>query len=126
MPNSPAARPIQRRPKGALERAGPARLLGFAAAAFATLVPAGTALAQPAQPCGASSDSPRTAAEVIAEVRRQNCPAGTRLRAVMTIAGQAIVLQHSGVCERDGFRTMSRTTADGSRGLGVTCTIAAR
>ena len=88
-------------------------------------VPAGAALAQPT-PCAASSDSPRTAAAVIADVERQRCPAGSRLRAVMTIAGQAIVLQQSGICERDDFRTMSRTTADGSRGLGVTCTIAAR
>lgn len=87
---------------------------------------AGPAMAQQPTPCAASSDSPRTAAEVIADVNHRNCPAGSRLRVVMTIAGQAIVLQQSGICEPDGFRTMSRTTADGSRGLGVTCTIAAR
>jgi hypothetical protein len=115
MPHSPADRPIQRRPWGGR----------VPAVVLAALAPAGAALAQPA-PCAASSDSPRTAAAVIADVERQRCPAGSRLRAVMTIAGQAMVLQQSGICERDGFRTMSRTTADGSRGLGVTCTIAAR
>jgi hypothetical protein len=101
----------------------PALIALVAGAALAVCAPA---RAQPPVPCAASSDSPRTAAEVIAEVNRQRCPAGSRLRAVMTIAGQAIVLQQSGTCEREGFRTMSRTTADGSRGLGVTCTIAAR
>lgn len=84
------------------------------------------AAAQQRDACAASSDSPRSAAEVIAEVNRQRCPAGSRLRAVLTIAGQAILLQQSGICAAEGFRTMSRTTPDGTRGLGVTCTIAAR
>jgi hypothetical protein len=114
------------RAESAPVRAPAAAGCAIVAAVFATLAPAGAALAQPGPGCAASSDSPRTAAEVIADVERQRCPPGSRLRAVMTIAGQAIVLQHSGICEREGFRTMSRTTADGSRGLGVTCTIAAR
>jgi hypothetical protein len=82
--------------------------------------------AQTPPACAASCDTPRTAAAVIADVNRQNCPAGSRLRAIMTVAGQALVLQASGTCLREGFRTMSRTTSDGSRGLGVTCTIAPR
>ncbi|WP_230165010.1 hypothetical protein [Roseomonas sp. CECT 9278] len=117
---------MPRRPKRVCGASRFGRQRAFAGVVIAALAPAGAALAQPAALCAASSDSPRTAAEVIAEVDRQRCPAGSRLRAIMTIAGQAIVLQHSGTCEREGFRTMSRTTADGSRGLGVTCTIAAR
>lgn len=117
MPHRPAShmphRPIRRAPASLATG-----LLG--------LLLAGPAMAQQPPACAASSDSPRSAAEVMADVDRQRCPAGSRLRVVMTIAGQAIVLQHSGICEREGFRTMSRTTADGSRGLGVTCTIAAR
>lgn len=103
------------------------RLLPCLFAMVLALIGSGApAAAQQPPACAASSDTPRTAAEVIAEVDRQRCPAGSRLRVIMTIAGQAIVLQQSGTCERDGFRTMSRTTTDGSRGLGVTCTIAAR
>jgi hypothetical protein len=93
---------------------------------LALAVLAAPARAQAPADCAASSDTPRSAAEVIADVQRQRCPAGSRLRVAMTIAGQAIVLQQSGVCVAEGFRTASRTVADGSRGLGVTCTIAAR
>lgn len=126
MPHSPADHLVPRRPRGASDRPGAGRLAAVAALGLAVLAQGGAALAQTAQPCAASSDTPRTAEEVIADVARQRCPAGSTLRAIMTIAGQAIVLQHSGTCERDGFRTMSRRMADGSRGLGVTCTIAAR
>ncbi len=84
------------------------------------------AAAQSPAPCAASSDTPRTAAEVIADVNRQACPAGSRLRVAMTVAGQAIVLQQSGLCEPDSFRTMTRRTSADTRVLGVTCTIAAR
>jgi hypothetical protein len=115
IPAGHPTRPPLRRPR-------PALVLAVCAAALLCR----PAVAQQPTPCAASSDSPRTAAEVVAEVERLRCPAGSRLRAVMTIAGQAMVLQQSGICEREGFRTMSRTTADGSRGLGVTCTIAAR
>jgi hypothetical protein len=91
----------------------------------------GPALSGPAgaqQPplCAASSNAPRNAAEVIADADRQRCTAGSVLRVIMTNPGQAIVLQRSGVCASEGFRTMSRPTADGSRGLGVTCIIATR
>ena len=84
------------------------------------------AAAQSPQACAASSDTPRTAAEVQAAVLAHRCAPGTRLRVAMTVAGQAIVLQQTGLCAPDSFRTMSRQVADGSRVLGVTCTLAAR
>lgn len=101
-------------------------MLRFLLLGFTTALLAGPARAQTPADCAASSDTPRSAAEVIAEVHRQRCPAGSRLRVAMTIAGQAIVLQQSGICEAEGFRTMSRRTAADTRVLGVTCTIAAR
>lgn len=87
---------------------------------------AAPAWAQQVPDCAASSDSPRTAEEVIADVTRQRCPAGSRLRVAMTVAGQAIVLQRSGICEAETFRTMTRRPTPETRVLGVTCTIAAR
>ena len=83
------------------------------------------ARAQPLKDCAASSDTPRTAAEVIAAVQEHRCPPGERLRVAMTIAGQAMVLQQSGLCVPESFRTMSRRTAQETRVLGVTCTLAA-
>ena len=91
------------------------------------LLPVGLpAQAQPLKDCAASSDTPRTAAEVIAAVQAQRCPPGERLRVAMTIAGQAIVLQQSGICEPESFRTMTRRPRPETRILGVTCTLAAR
>ncbi len=98
--------------------------LAVAACAMPGMAPS-AALAQPV-PCAASSDTPRTAAEVIAAVAEHRCPAGSRLRVAMTIAGQAIVLQRSGLCEPDSFRTMTRRPTPETSVLGVTCTIAAR
>ncbi|HWT09265.1 MAG TPA: hypothetical protein VN329_08865 [Roseomonas sp.] len=96
----------------------------LAAALLGLLLATPAAAQQP--PCAASSDTPRTAAEVQAAVLAHRCAPGTQLRVAMTVAGQAIVLQQTGLCDRDTFRTASRQVADGSRVLGVTCIIAAR
>ena len=55
-------------------------MLRFLLLGFTTALLAGPARAQTPADCAASSDTPRSAAEVIAEVHRQRCPAGSRLR----------------------------------------------
>lgn len=87
---------------------------------------AGDAAAQP-PPCAASGYEPlRDAAQVIADVNRQRCPAGSLLDVAMTIAGQAIVLQMSGICEAETVRTRTVRPTPETRALGFRCTLAAR
>jgi hypothetical protein len=89
------------------------------------LLAAAPAAAQPAR-CAASSDTPRTAREVIAAVAAARCEPGSRLDAAMTVAGQAIELQQSGLCQPDSVRTMTRRPTPETRVLGFSCLLAAR
>ncbi len=76
------------------------------ALAAALLLLPGTALAQETPRCAASGwETLRTAEQVIADVARHRCPPGSRLDVAMTIAGQAIVLQQSGICVAESVRT---------------------
>ncbi|MCX7379056.1 MAG: hypothetical protein NTY94_20195 [Alphaproteobacteria bacterium] len=94
--------------------------------AFLSLL-AAPALAQEPPRCAASGwDTLRTADQVIADVARHRCPAGSRLDVAMTIAGQAIVLQRSGLCQPDTVNTRTvRPTAD-TKALGFRCDLAPR
>lgn len=94
-------------------------------AALALALLPGIAQAQPIR-CVASSDTPRTAREVIAAVAAARCEPGSRLDVAMTIAGQAIELQMSGLCQPDSVRTMTRRPTPETRVLGFSCLIAAR
>ena len=82
--------------------------------------------AQEAPSCAANSYEPRTAAQVMADVARHRCPPGSRLDAAMTIAGQAIVLQTSGLCEAGTVRTRTRRSPSDASVLALTCILAAR
>ncbi len=91
------------------------------------LVLPGMALAQPAPDCAASGYAPlRTADQVLADVARHRCPAGSRLDVAMTVAGQAITLQMSGICEAESVRTRTVRPTPETRALGFTCLLAAR
>ena len=88
---------------------------------------AAPALAQEPPRCAASGwDTLRTADQVIADVARHRCPAGSRLDVAMTIAGQAIVLQQSGLCTPDTVRTRTVRPTPDTRALGFRCDLAAR
>ena len=90
------------------------------------LLPA-AARAQPAPECAASGQAPlRTAEQVQADVARHRCPAGSRLDVAMTVAGQAITLQMSGICEAESVRTRTVRPTPETRALGFTCLLAAR
>ena len=92
-----------------------------------SLVLPGAALAQPAPDCAASGHAPlRTSEQVLADVARHRCPAGSRLDVAMTVAGQAITLQMSGICDPDSVRTRTVRPTPESRALGFTCLLAAR
>jgi hypothetical protein len=94
--------------------------------AFLSLL-AAPSLAQEPPRCAASGwDTLRTADQVIADVARHRCPAGSRLDVAMTVAGQAIVLQRSGLCQPDTVNTRTvRPTAD-TKALGFRCDLASR
>jgi hypothetical protein len=96
-----------------------------ALAALILLPLAGAAAAQPAR-CAASSDTPRSAREVIAAVAAARCEPGSRLDVAMTVAGQAIELQQSGLCQPESVRTMTRRPTPETRVLGFSCLLAAR
>ncbi|WP_137178255.1 hypothetical protein [Roseomonas sp. AR75] len=88
---------------------------------------AGPAVAQEPPVCKASGWTPlRSAAEVQAAVREHACPPGSRLDAGMTVAGQAVVLQMSGLCTPDSVRTRTVRPTPDARVLGFTCILAAR
>jgi hypothetical protein len=85
------------------------------------------ALAQEPPRCAASGhESPRTAEQVIADVKRLGCAPGSRLDVAMTIAGQAIVLQQSGICDAETVRTRTVRPTPDTRALGFRCDLAAR
>lgn len=87
----------------------------------------GLAVAQAVPECAASGHSPlRNAEQVVADVARHRCPAGSRLDVAMTVAGQAVQLQMSGICEPDSVRTRTVRPTPESRALGFTCLLAAR
>ena len=95
-------------------------------AALFLLLP-GVALAQQPPVCAASGYEPlRTAAQVQADVARHRCPPGSRLDVAMTIAGQAVVLQMSGLCDPDSVRTRTVRPTPETRALGFRCDLAAR
>ncbi|PWR20081.1 hypothetical protein [Zavarzinia compransoris] len=107
------------------------RVTRLAVPVLALIMAADPAVAQDPPLCAASSDTARTAAEVIAAVAEHQCPPGSRLRAAMTVAGQAVVLQRSGICAPESVRTMTiRPTPDtralDTRALGFTCILATR
>ncbi len=87
------------------------------------IAPPARAQAPPA--CAASSDTQRTADQVIAAVEQAACPPGSRLQVAMTIAGQAVVLQMSGLCQPDSVRTRTLRPTPETRVLGFSCLIAA-
>jgi hypothetical protein len=103
-----------------MARAMVAAVLGMLAAA--------PALAQDTPRCAASGwDTLRTAAQVIADVARHRCPPGSRLDvAVAPPAGQAIVLQQSGICQPETVRTRTVRPTPDTRALGFRCDLAAR
>jgi hypothetical protein len=85
------------------------------------------ALAQQAPACAASGhETLRTSAQVLADVARHACPPGSRLDVAVTVAGQAITLQMSGICEAESVRTRTVRPTPETRALGFTCLIAAR
>ncbi len=91
------------------------------------LLAIGAAQAQQAPACAASGHTPpRTAEQVIAAVAEHRCAAGSRLDVGMTIAGQAIQLQMSGICDPDTVRTRTVRPTPETRVLGFTCLLAAR
>jgi hypothetical protein len=95
------------------------------ATALLLLLP-GAALAQQPPPCAASGYAPlRTADQVIADVKRHGCQPGTRLDVAMTIAGQAVVLQMSGLCVRESVRTRTVRPTPETSALGFRCDLAA-
>ncbi|MBU8543111.1 MULTISPECIES: hypothetical protein [Roseomonadaceae] len=57
---------------------------------------------------------------------QHRCPAGSMLRVAITIAGQAIVLKQSGMCQPDSVRTYSMRPTPQTHFLGFRCLIAAR
>jgi hypothetical protein len=84
-----------------------------------------TAAQQPPS-CAASGYEPlRTAEQVINAVKQHRCPPGSRLDVAMTIAGQAIALQQSGICQPDTVRTRTVRPTPETRALGLACLIAA-
>ncbi|WP_439553230.1 hypothetical protein [Falsiroseomonas sp.] len=93
----------------------------------AMVLAAAPATAQEPPRCAASGWDPlRTADQVIADVARHRCAAGSRLDVAMTIAGQAIVLQQSGLCQPDTVRTRTVRPTPETRALGFRCDLAAR
>jgi hypothetical protein len=85
------------------------------------------AAAQEPPRCAASGYEPlRTAEQVMADVTRLRCPPGSRLDVAMTIAGQAIVLQMSGICDPETVRTRTVRPTPETRALGFRCDLAAR
>jgi hypothetical protein len=92
-------------------------LAGVSASAFA---------AEPVLCAASGRESLRTADQVLADVAAAGCEAGTRLDAALTVAGQAIILQQSGICVADSVKTRTVTLADGSKALGFRCDLAAR
>jgi hypothetical protein len=77
--------------------------------------------------CAASGwETLRTADQVIADVKAASCAAGSRLDVAMTIAGQAIVLQRSGLCVAETVKTRTVTQASGAKVLGFRCDLAAK
>ncbi|MBS7788507.1 hypothetical protein KTR66_00795 [Roseococcus sp. SDR] len=83
--------------------------------------------AQQAPVCAASGHEPlRSAAEVMADVARHRCMAGSRLDVALTVAGQAITLQTSGLCDADSVRTRTVRPTPETRALGFTCLLAPR
>jgi hypothetical protein len=94
--------------------------------AFLVLL-AAPALAQDSPRCAASGwDTLRTSDQVIADVERHRCPAGSRLDVAMTVAGQAIVLQRSGLCQPDTVNTRTVRPTPDTRALGFRCDLASR
>jgi hypothetical protein len=95
-------------------------------AAFLLAGPTAPALAQQPPSCAASGHTPpRTAEQVINAVKQHRCQPGSRLDVAMTIAGQAIALQHSGVCQLDTVRTRTVRPTPETRAPGLVCLIAA-
>ena len=95
--------------------------------ALSGMVVAAPALAQEPARCAASGwDTLRTAEQVIADVARHRCAPGSRLDVAMTIAGQAVILQMSGICQPDTVRTRTVRPTPESRALGFRCDLAAR
>jgi hypothetical protein len=91
------------------------------------LFAAGSAAAQEPPRCAASGwDSLRTADQAIADVARARCPPGSRLDVAMTVAGQAIVLQRSGLCQPDTVQTRTVRPTPETRALGFRCELAGR
>lgn len=95
-------------------------------AAFLLLL-AAPALAQEPPRCAASGwDTLRASDQVIADVARHRCAAGSRLDVAMTNPGQAIALQRSGVCQPDTVRTRTVRPTPDTTALGFRCDLAAR
>jgi hypothetical protein len=90
------------------------------------MIATASAAAQDAPTCPASSDTPRTAEQVIAAVVAHRCPPGSRIDVAMTIAGQAILLQQSGLCVADTVLTRTRRPTPETRVLALTCLLAPR
>lgn len=85
------------------------------------------ATAQQPPACAASGHTPlRTAQQVMDAVAQHRCPPGSRLDVAMTIAGEAIVLQMSGICEPESVRTRTVRPTPDIRALGFVCLLAAR
>lgn len=87
------------------------------------LLASGAVQAQEPPRCAASGETPVTAEQVIAAVRQANCPSGSRLQVPMTVAGQAIQLQMSGLCQEGSVRTFTWRPSLETRPLGFSCLI---
>jgi len=61
----------------------------------------------------------------MADVARHRCPPDSRLSVAMTIAGQAITLQMSGLCDPESVRIRIVRPTPETRALGFVCLIAA-
>ena len=96
------------------------------ALALSGIIGIASAAGQDVPPCPASSDTSRTAEQVIAAVMEHRCPPGSRLDVAMTIAGQASVLQQSGLCVADTVWTRTRRLTPEMRVLALTCLLAPR
>lgn len=97
-------------------------------AAVLGMVFAAPTLAQEPPRCAASGwDRLRTAEKVIADVATHRCPPGSRLDVAMAEpAGQAVMLERSGICQPETVRTRTIRPTPETRALGFRCDLAAR
>jgi cytoskeletal protein CcmA (bactofilin family) len=100
--------------------------IAFLALVLLAPIPSLTSAQEPARCAASGWETLRTSAQVIADVAAAKCAAGSRLDVAMTIPGQAVELQLSGLCVAGTVKTRTVTQASGGKVLGFRCDLAAR